>query len=199
MRVRTDAKRQEIVEVAAQLFVELGYQGTSMSLVSQRLGGSKATLYGYFKSKEDLLLAVLEDEVARASEEVYAAEETGDLREYLRRIGLRYLNERLRTRHARLFRIVASLPEESTIGPTFQDQAIVPAMRRLADLISNLIVDGALRPGDPWTMAMHFRGMLDQDFVERSLLAPREEIPKAAIEQSAWEAADAFMRAYYSS
>jgi hypothetical protein len=43
---------------------------------------------------------------------------------------------------------------------------------------------------------MHFRGMLDQDFVERSLLAPRDEITKGAIEQSAWEAADAFVRAY---
>lgn len=196
MRVRTDAKRQEIVEVAAQLFLELGYQRTSMSLVSQRLGGSKATLYGYFRSKEDLLLAVLEEEVARATEEVYAAEGTDDMREYLRRIGLRYLNERLRSRHAGLFRIVASLPEESVIGPTFQVQAIVPAMRRLADLIGKLIDDGALRSGDPWTMAMHFRGMLDQDFVERSLLSPRDEITKGDIEQSAWEAADAFMRAY---
>lgn len=69
-------------------------------------------------------------------------------------------------------------------------------MQRLADIIGKLIKDGALRSGDPWTMTMHFRGMLDQDFVERSLLSPRETISKALIEQSAWEAADAFMRAY---
>jgi AcrR family transcriptional regulator len=196
MRVRTDAKRQEIVEVAAQLFLERGYQGTSMSLVSQRLGGSKATLYGYFKSKEDLLLAVLEEEVARTVEDMYSEEPGADFREFLRRTGLRYLKERLGPRHSRLFRIVASLPEESSIGRTFHQQAIVPGTQRLADFIAKLIEEGKLRSGNPWTMAIHFKGMLDQDFVERSLLSPRDEITRGEIEQAAWEAADAFMRAY---
>lgn len=196
MRVRTDAKRQEIVEAAASLFLERGYQGTSMSLVSQWLGGSKTTLYGYFKSKEELLLAVLEDDIARSTEDVYAAEETDDLREYLRRLGLRYLKTRLRLRQVRLFRIVASLPEESAIGATYHSQSIAPAMRRFAELIATLIEEGALSAGDPWTMAMHMRGMLDQDFVERSVLSPRSEIATDTIERAAWEAADAFMRAY---
>jgi AcrR family transcriptional regulator len=196
MRVRTDAKRQEIVEVATSLFLELGYQRTSMSLVSERLGGSKATLYGYFKSKEELLLAVLEEEVTRLSEEVFAEEPGEDLREYLRRLGLRYLKERLGHRHPRLFRIVASLPEESPIGGSFHREAIVPTTKHLADVIAALIEEGAFRPSDPWTMAVHFRGLLDQDFVERSILSPRDEIAQADMEKAAWEAADAFIRAY---
>jgi AcrR family transcriptional regulator len=196
MRVRTDAKRQEIVDVAAELFLERGYQGTSMSLVSQRLGGSKATLYGYFKSKEDLLFAVLEEEVARAAEEVLSEEPGDDIREFLRRTGLRYLRERLSPRHSRLFRIVASLPEENGIGRQFHQGAIVPSTQRLADLIAKLIREGVLRSGNPWTMAIHFKGMLDQDFVERSLLSPRDEVARGEIEQAAWEAAEAFMRAY---
>ncbi len=196
MRVRTDAKRQEIVDVAAELFLERGYQGTSMSLVSQRLGGSKATLYGYFKSKEDLLLAVLEEEVARTAEEVYSEMPGADIREFLRRTGLRYLRERLGARHARLFRIVASLPEESSVGRNFHQRAIVPSTQRLGELVAELIEQGVLRSGNPWTMAIHFKGMLDQDFVERSLLSPRDVIARGEIEQSAWEAADAFMRAY---
>ena len=59
MRVRTDEKRREIVDVASELFEEHGFERTSMSMISERLGGSKATLYGYFKSKEQLLAAVL--------------------------------------------------------------------------------------------------------------------------------------------
>ncbi len=196
MRVRTDAKRQEIVDVAAELFLERGYQGTSMSLVSERLGGSKATLYGYFKSKEDLLLAVLDEEVARTTDEVYSEEPGADFREFLRRTGLRYLKERLGPRHPRLFRIVASLPEESNIGRKFHQGTIVPSTQRLADLIAKLIEDGVLRSGNPWTMAIHFKGMLDQDLVERSLLSPRDKITRGEIEQAAWEAADTFMHAY---
>ena len=196
MRVRTDAKRQEIVEVATELFLEQGYQRTSMSLVSQRLGGSKATLYGYFKSKEELLLAVLEEQVARTAEEVFAEKPGEDLREYLRRLGLRYLKERLGHRHPRLFRIVASLPEESPIGGAFHREAIVPATKHLAEIISELIENGSLRRDDPWTMAIHFKGLLDQDFVERTILSPRDEIPRADMEKAAWEATDAFIRAY---
>ena len=104
--------------------------------------------------------------------------------------------ERLGPRHPRLFRIVASLPEESSIGRSFREGAIVPANQQLADLMARLIEEGALRPGNPWTMAIHFKGLLDQDFVERSVLTPRDEIGRGEIEQSAWEAADTFMRAY---
>lgn len=196
MRVKTDAKRQEIIEAATELFLELGYQRTSMSLVSKRLGGSKGTLYNYFKSKEELLLAVLEEEVARLSDEVFSEEPGEDLRESLRQMGLRYLRGRLGPRHPRLFRIAASLPEESPVGAAFHRQAIVPANRHTAELIEGLIAKGALRPGDPWTMTMHFKGLLDMDFVERTILSPRDEVSRAEIEKAAWEATDAFLRAY---
>ena len=63
MRVRTEEKREEIIRIAAELFQENGFERTSMSTISERLGGSKATLYGYFKSKEDLLLAVVHHDV----------------------------------------------------------------------------------------------------------------------------------------
>ena len=59
-RVRTDEKRNEIVQVAAELFQKHGYDRCSMAALSERLGGSKATLYGYFPSKEDLLRAVIQ-------------------------------------------------------------------------------------------------------------------------------------------
>ena len=68
MRVRTDEKRQEIIRIASNLFEELGYERTSMSTIAARLGGSKATLYGYFKSKEDLLRAVLDREVSEEAD-----------------------------------------------------------------------------------------------------------------------------------
>ena len=48
MRVRNEEKRLEIIRIAAELFDELGYERTSMSTIAARVGGSKATLYGYF-------------------------------------------------------------------------------------------------------------------------------------------------------
>src|SRR6185503_2012421 len=92
MRVRTEEKRREIVRIAAELFEELGYERTSMSAIAARVGGSKATLYGYFASKEDLLRAVLDhdvnEEAERLMQELLAEK---DLRSSLVRLGIAYL------------------------------------------------------------------------------------------------------------
>lgn len=52
--------RAEIVEVALAQFTEQGYDGTSLQQIADRLGFTKAALYYHFKSKDDLLLAVLD-------------------------------------------------------------------------------------------------------------------------------------------
>src|ERR1700740_2417826 len=59
MKVRTAQKRESIIEAAAALFAEMGYERASMSELVKRLGGSKATIYGYFASKEALFEAVV--------------------------------------------------------------------------------------------------------------------------------------------
>ena len=41
-----------------------GFAATSMSAIATRLGGSKGTLYNYFKSKEELFGAVVSRECA---------------------------------------------------------------------------------------------------------------------------------------
>jgi AcrR family transcriptional regulator len=50
--------RQRILDVALALFIEQGYDGTSLREIAERLGVTKAALYYHFASKEDLLLAL---------------------------------------------------------------------------------------------------------------------------------------------
>ncbi len=59
-RASPDQRRDGIVAVAAEAFADEGYGATSMSTIAARLGGSKATLYKYFPSKEALFEAVME-------------------------------------------------------------------------------------------------------------------------------------------
>ena len=54
VRVKTADRRQAILEVAHDVFQEMGFERASMAVISRRLGGSKGTLYGYFRSKEEL-------------------------------------------------------------------------------------------------------------------------------------------------
>ena len=195
MRVRTEEKRQSIVRVSAELFDELGYERTSMSTISQRVGGSKATLYGYFRSKEELLLAVLEADLQEIGDEVLNGP-PADVEEWLRTVGLRLLKARTMGRSPTLLRIMSSLPDNSTVGRTFYDAGMVPAYRRLCSVFERLIAEGVLRPADPWTMAMHFKGLLDRDYLEQAVLAPRIGIADEEVEQAVAEAADVFLRAY---
>ena len=58
MRVLTDSKRDAILQAAADIFHEQGFEGASMAGIATRVGGSKSTLYRYFSSKEELFVAV---------------------------------------------------------------------------------------------------------------------------------------------
>ena len=50
-----DDQREAIVARAAELFARQGYHATSMNQVAEAAGLSKATLYHYYRDKEDLL------------------------------------------------------------------------------------------------------------------------------------------------
>jgi AcrR family transcriptional regulator len=51
-------RRNDIVEAAEELFDKKGYAGTTIEEVARRTELSKGTIYLYFKSKDDLFLAV---------------------------------------------------------------------------------------------------------------------------------------------
>ena len=57
---KAEVRRQELVESARQLFLTKGYDETSMQNVMEHLSIAKGTIYHYFKSKEELLEAVVE-------------------------------------------------------------------------------------------------------------------------------------------
>src|SRR5271154_1582743 len=50
--------RERILDVALDLFIENGYDGTSLREVAEQLGVTKAALYYHFASKDDILMAL---------------------------------------------------------------------------------------------------------------------------------------------
>lgn len=55
-----EEKSAEIVEAAAALFAEVGFEKTSMAAVARGAGVTTTTIYWYFQDKEALLVAVLD-------------------------------------------------------------------------------------------------------------------------------------------
>jgi AcrR family transcriptional regulator len=50
--------RERILDVALDLFIANGYDGTSLREIAEQLGVTKAALYYHFESKEDILMAL---------------------------------------------------------------------------------------------------------------------------------------------
>jgi TetR/AcrR family transcriptional regulator, cholesterol catabolism regulator len=57
-------RRDELVAVAAQLFAERGYHGTSMADLAEAMGVQKGSLYSLTGSKQDLLVVVTREGAA---------------------------------------------------------------------------------------------------------------------------------------
>jgi AcrR family transcriptional regulator len=67
--------RERILEIARNLIAEQGYRSASISQIAGRLGTSKAALYYHFKSKEEILDALLSEPLSEFQELVRTAEE----------------------------------------------------------------------------------------------------------------------------
>jgi AcrR family transcriptional regulator len=59
-RANGEASRQRILDAAAQVAGERGYEGTSMNLVSERSGLPASSIYWHFKNKDELIAAVID-------------------------------------------------------------------------------------------------------------------------------------------
>lgn len=60
-RRRKEARPQELLEAALELFCENGYATTTLSDIARKAGVSKGTVYLYFENKEALLVAAVRD------------------------------------------------------------------------------------------------------------------------------------------
>ncbi|TNE31028.1 MAG: TetR/AcrR family transcriptional regulator, partial [Alphaproteobacteria bacterium] len=71
-------RKQEIVNRAAELFASHSFLGTSINDIAAACGFSKSLLYHYFKSKEELLAAVMHSHIDRLEGQLEKAETAGE-------------------------------------------------------------------------------------------------------------------------
>ena len=74
-----ERRRPEVLDAALELFLENGYQGTSMEAVARAAGVTKPVVYACFDSKDELFRSLLAREETRILGEIQAAFEGIDL------------------------------------------------------------------------------------------------------------------------
>jgi len=73
IRLTSEARRSQLLEVAGRLFAKLGFHGLSMERLAETAGVSKPVLYQHFPGKRDLYLALVRDAVAEMEAQVSKA------------------------------------------------------------------------------------------------------------------------------
>ncbi|WP_372733122.1 TetR/AcrR family transcriptional regulator [Novosphingobium sp.] len=168
MRVKTDARREAILEIATQLFREVGYERASMAIISTRVGGSKATLYNYFKSKEELFAAAMLGALEAQGQSIIDMldGESDDLETVLCGFGEAYLRLVTDPETLAITRTAISESANGTLGATLYEHGPRRAWVAVADYVERLQKRGLIGTGDPSLIAAQFKGLLEADFLE---------------------------------
>jgi AcrR family transcriptional regulator len=150
-------KRHQIIEGARRLFLAQGFDAASMNAIASEAGVSKGTLYVYFKSKEELFEAIVEEQCARQAEQIFTFSNTEDVASALTRIGgevVRFLCQPgglppLRT----VIAIADRMPE---LGAKFYLAGPARGIATLKAYLQEQVAAGVLRPHDCEIAAAQF-------------------------------------------
>ena len=69
------------------MFLAQGFDAASMGAIAREAGVSKGTLYVYFKSKEELFEAIVEEQCRQQAEQIFAFDDQADIAAELKRVG----------------------------------------------------------------------------------------------------------------
>lgn len=129
------APQARVVAASLELFARQGVGGTSLQMIADAVGVTKAAVYFQFKTKDEIVLAAAEDELARLQAVVAAAEAE---------------SSPARRREVLLARIVdLSVDRRRTVSVILSDPIVLrffadhPVYREVVDRITDILIGPA--------------------------------------------------------
>lgn len=199
MKVRTDAKRDAILRTAGEVFLEMGYERTSMAEIAARVGGSKATLYGYFPSKEAIFMTLAHkfgaDHIDPAMDELMAAVDE-DLTAVLERFCERLLTFLSASETISAHRLVLAEAGHSDVGRLFYEAGQKQGIATMGAYLQTLMDRGRLRPSDPVIAAQHLGALVHSEVDHRYFYRDLPELSPEQTKGMAARAVQVFLGGY---
>jgi TetR/AcrR family transcriptional regulator, mexJK operon transcriptional repressor len=196
---RSDRRRRAILDVARETFLKEGYAAASMSEIAARLGGSKGTLYNYFRSKEELFAAFMDDACRAQADEVFdnLPPIGEDLRGPLIALGSSFFTFLLSEPVVAIHRLVVAesgrFPE---VGRVFYETGPKLGEVRLADYFALAMEAGLMRRCDAIAAARRFKDLCLSDVYSRRLWGVIDPPGPAEIRATVTEGVEIFLAAY---
>lgn len=191
------ARRRKFIACAERLFLRHGYAGTSVNEVVRLAGGSLATLYAEFGTKEGLFEAVIAGRVARGFSRVSAAPATGDIATRLRQLATRIHEQSVSAPTLAMYRLaVAEGPRFPGLRTAVLSAGLDAFLEHLATLFRDLGARGALRIDDDALAARRFLALVQGQHQFAAACGGARRIPPAVRRLHVDQAVDAFLALY---
>ncbi|WKB52581.1 TetR/AcrR family transcriptional regulator [Eleftheria terrae] len=148
-RRRKEARPQELLDAALDLFVEKGFAATKIDDVAARAGVSKGTVYLYFPSKEELLKAVIRHNlsltIAQGGDMVASFEgSTAELMHLVARTWWERVGE---TQASGIFKlIITEVRNFPDLAQFYEAEVINPGLQLITGLLQRGVDRGEFRP-----------------------------------------------------
>lgn len=129
-------RRLAIIETAAKLYADRGFLGASIADLAAACGASKALIYHYFPSKEDILFEVMDSHIRSLSDiEAEISDLPGTAAERLRALTHSFMDAYVgaEARHKVLLNDLERLPEERRVAIISRQRALVDYVQRLME------------------------------------------------------------------
>lgn len=179
LKSRSDTKRDQILKVATQLFMEHGFNAVTMEAIAEAAPVSKPTLYNHFENKPALFFAVMQE---RADGIFHVIEQEMshnlDCKEMLTKVGHSFLDVVLRPEGIRLFRqMVAEGNQFPELGKAFYESGPKKICALISDFLKKEHDAGRLLVPNPDLSANFFINMIKGNAHMQCLMALKEKIP----------------------
>ena len=196
-RPTRDQRREKILAVAHTVFLEHGFEGTSMSQVAALLGGSKGTLYNYFDSKEVLFEALVTDSCARRQAAIFDAVPSLPLVPRLTAIAVAYVTLVASDWAIRMMQVVsAEARRRPEVGRIFYAAGPGAGLVHLRRHLDGFVADGSLAADDTGVAAETFLALCRGHYHMRRMLGQEPAPTPAVIEAEATRAVGLFLKLY---
>jgi TetR/AcrR family transcriptional repressor of mexJK operon len=198
---RSDRKRNTLLLAATAVFLEKGYDGTSMDDVATKAEVSKPTVYKYFSDKEHLFAAIVHATTGQIDGLVRLVIETmtieADIETSLAVLAHRFITALMQPPVLRLRRLViANADRFPDVGRGWYEQGFERVLTTLATTFQSLADRKLLRLGDPVLAANHFVGLLLWIPVNKAMFTGDHRASPEELEHYAQAAVHAFLRGY---
>jgi AcrR family transcriptional regulator len=200
MKVRTEARREAILEIASQVFLEFGFKRASMDEIVHRVGGSKSTIYGYYPSKEALFLAVTQaagETHFQSAFDVLAAHDFSVgihdvLGGFSEKLVVLLCSQELAATH----RMVLAEAGHSNVGELFYEAGPKRGISDIAGFFRRAMEHGRMRKDDPTVAAQQFISLVQAEIQLRWYYKELPPLTDEQIKGIASRAVTTFLRAY---